>query len=314
MRNIAALIFLLSTGCAAPAPEFERQQFVPKIEIVVNSLYQEGVRLYRAGRFIDAELKLRQAIYLFPTADNITANLALVLKNSGMLDEAVSIYRSLIEKYPKVYDYKFSLADAALRKGENEKAYRLFREAMLGFEAAGDTVNAAQTARHLATLYFIAGDEENALCYSAIAMTYLPTAEQQFRHIKLLNSAGYTEKAVAAIKPFLTDLSAVKDPSLLKLAAITFYPSDVEDSKKFLQLAVDYQSSASTIDAELETLRRVYAFKFPEPAAEEELETEEEEEEAVIVFNEQAVLYWPVELEVAYREYQQQFEIETENE
>lgn len=291
-------------SCALPSPEYENQTFVPKKDILANSIYQEGVELYKAGRMIDAELKLRQALYLYPQAENIKANLALILKSNSLFKEANDIYLDLIKRYPEAYDYQFALADSYYRERRFKEANRMYQKAMLGYETLPDFGKAAQAARSMASVYFLQGGEEDALCSSNEAHVYTPGQEQMIRHIRLLLATGYSQLADQSLSPLVQNTEEIKDPSLLKLSALVFFGDNkLAETKTFLDLAYESQTAGlKESDAELEILRRIIAYKYPEEKKEGEDEPEEKEEKE-IVFNEHNLLYWPLNLVELYHEY-----------
>lgn len=314
MRFFSVLILISLCSCALPAPEFEKQQFVPRKDIVANSLYQEGLTLYKSGRFIDSEMKFRQALYLFPEAENIRSSMALVMKSNGLYAEAEAIYRDLVEKYPEVNEYKYNLADTLYRKGDISAAFEYFNQALLGFEEDLDTVKAAAISRTMASVNFLRGREEDAFCFSQIAYSYTPDQIQMVRHIKILFALGFYNRAKSLIDIVVSAVPETKDPSLLKLAAMNYYAlSDMEEAKNLMQRAIDHQTSLKVIEPELETIKNVFAFKFPdwqsETIGEEEIE---EEEKPQFVFNEQVTLYWPHNLVSAYYEYMESQSTEEE--
>jgi tetratricopeptide (TPR) repeat protein len=299
-------------SCAPPSPEFEKQEFVPKRDILANSYYREGADMYKAGRMMDAEMRMRQALYLFPEADNIKSSLALVLKSSGLYDEANSIYKELIKRYPEAYDYQFALADSYYRERRFEDAAVVFKKAMAGYELLPDIGKASQAARSLASIYFLEGEEIKALCSSSEAFTYSAAADQAVRHIRLLLAAGDYGTAEQVIAPLIEKTSDVKDPSLLKLAALVFIGTgNIPETKKYLDLAYENQTAGlKDADAELGMIRRLIDFKYPDENADTDEEAEEKkkekDEEKTIVFNEENLLYWPVPLVNIYYEYLKQ--------
>lgn len=312
MRKLFGLLILFLVSCALPSPEYETQDFIPREDILANSLYQDGVEMYRAGRFMDAELKLRQASFLFPQAENIRSNLALILKSNGNYVEANNIYLDLIKRYPEAYDYQFALADSYFREKRFKEASKYFEKAILNYEAFPDPTKAAQAARSLASLKFLEGDEPGALCGSMDALVYSPSSDQVIRHIKILLALGYYEQAHQNLLPLVANPSDVKDPVLLRLAALTFASIEkIDEAKKFVDLANESQAAGlKDTDAELLRISEVMAYKFPPEKKEGEEESEEEEnakaEEAKknVIFNEQNLLYWPANMLELYQEYQ----------
>ncbi len=320
MRIFIIFVILLFCSCASPVPDFEKQTFIPKREVVVNSLYQEGIAQYRSGRFIDAELKMRQAIYLYPEAENLRSNLALILKSSGLYEESNQIYLDLIQRYPEAYDYKFALAESYHRQKKNQESSALFRELMYDFEKLPEISKAAHSARSLANLYFIEGYEVDSYCSSAEAFMYSADADQRVRHIRILLALGYSKQAEEMLLPLIEQPSDIKDLAILKLASLVYFGvNDIEQSKKFMTLAKENQTAGlKEFDAELEKIRQIILDKYPDEKTPEELELEkereeqEEEELPELIFSEQSLLYWPAGLVELYYEYQQKLELAEE--
>ena len=304
MKHFCTLVFItfLCTSCAAPAPEFERQDFVSRREIVANSLYQQAVASLRSGRLIDAELRMLQALYLFPDAHNIRANLALILKSNSLYEEAAKIYTDLIRLFPDVIEYRFALAENYYFQKEYSTAINNFESVMLAFEKENDNAKASLTARTLAALNFTIGNEQQAFCYSEQALVYQGSQDQIIRHARILLAIGYYKDAQNILSPLLQSLAELRDPAVLKLGAIIHYANlEFEEARKLLQLALDYQG-ADTKEPELETIRRVFSHKFPEDVSSED---EEVQEEVKLVFNEQLTLYWPHNLLQDYYDYKE---------
>src|SRR4051812_46381129 len=110
-------IYLFSIGCALP-PDTPSQHFVPRKDLRAISTAREGIFYLSQNRFIDAELKLAQALYLEPDAANLKLNLESALEGQGHLDEAEAILAPFVESTPDDPDVLFRLAH--LRVAQNK--------------------------------------------------------------------------------------------------------------------------------------------------------------------------------------------------
>lgn len=285
------------SGCAAPAPDFAEQNFVPQKDVLASSLYIEGQNLLRSGRYIDAEMRFRQAEYLFPEAENIKSQLALTLKNAGLYSEALSIYQALITRNPKMIDYHFAYADALYKAGKYDNALLEFDKARLAFEAKKDLTKAANTARSQAAILFQIGKEVSALCLSNEAYEYTPIQDELLRHARLLMALGYFNQVDAILAAFVSDASILIDPKILKLAAFAKHALGELTKYKELSFRIE-QLRISGVEPDLEMQVLVLLNRTNNQA-----ESESDVDLVIPTINDGLMLYWPVTLISAWESF-----------
>ena len=191
---------LTLVSCAAPAPEREPQTFVSDRELTAVSLVREGLDFYRRSRFVDAELKLRQAHYLFPEADNIKLNLAIVLTEQSQFDESKQIFAELLVKDPISVDYNLGLAKVYFAAGEYQSALDQYQKSELLAVDANQMAKATTLARSAAAVAFRIGEEELARCASEEAYDYAKSPEELAKHAKMLIALGDLNSASAVLE------------------------------------------------------------------------------------------------------------------
>lgn len=300
LKKLISLLFvILLGGCAPPAPEFVKQDFVPIKDVVAASIYDQGLAYLKGARFIDAEMKFRAALSFFPKAENIWSNLALSLKGIGLYDESISIYTDLIKRNEKFVDYKFALADAYFRSEHFKESFKLYNEAMLAYEAQNLAANAAAAARTLSTSYLQVGQEEKALCFSQQALVYLPTNDESVRHAKLLLALGFYKDAAVIVDAIIQATPDIRDINTLKVEALSKAANgDMEQSKRYVDAAVEY-TGAGDIDPEILALSLI--LETPEDADKEKESDDSEAKRELPVLLSPVLIYWPPELVVKYQ-------------
>jgi tetratricopeptide (TPR) repeat protein len=197
--KLLSLLFVLSilTSCAVPPAAIDTAGFVQSRELQTAGLVREGLQYLDQGRYIDAELSFGQALYLFPTADNVQENLAIALIGSGQLREAESILQELVRKYPKAArlhnrlgelyysDYRYSESLAALT-----------RALSISFSRR-EYAAAAGTLRSMASLAEQRGLGEDAVCYSAEALSLKQEGRELIGHARILVSEHRYQEVMA---------------------------------------------------------------------------------------------------------------------
>jgi tetratricopeptide (TPR) repeat protein len=219
----AAVLAGAISGCALPVEDADRQNFIPDRELNVVSLVREGLSYYQKNRFVDAEFSFRRALYLYPKAPNIKANLATALRASGQFDEAEDILLSLNAAAPKSIDYLSNLGKLYSDKQEYSAAKRYYAEAFDLALDKEDVVTAARFARNLSAIAFRLGDESAALCHSQLAYTLKPDADGVVRHSRVLLALNQARTAHDLLKGFLNTPGVIHDPSVLHGLAVSTY-------------------------------------------------------------------------------------------
>jgi len=219
MRKVLLLAVFCFVSCALPRPYLE-QKFISPKEMTAISLVREGFSYFEQGRFVDAELKFRQALYLFPKVVNTRKNLALTLERLQNYEESEALYKKLLEETPDSIDLKGSLAALYYTWGKFDKAIPLYKEALDQALNVPDGTKANTMARSLSVLYFKIGNEEEALCYSEFASFLLAQPPEIYKMAKLWVALGYNQKAKDQIESFFTLIKARTDPQLLYALAL----------------------------------------------------------------------------------------------
>lgn len=240
----------LLASCALPAPEPE-QAFVPKSDLDVVSLVREGMANFKKSRFIDAEFSFRRALYRYPSAPNVKANLAAALRSSGQFDEAEDILLALNASAPKSQEYLDALGRLYFDKKDYQAARKYYG---LGFERAMDKPDlaaAARFSRNLASVAFIMGDEAAALCYSEVAFGIKSDAEELRRHSRLLLGANKLLVARSILQSFLNKPGATRDPGLLhQLAVAQFALGNYRETAELEESVIDTPDIEPAVQAE----------------------------------------------------------------
>lgn len=223
---VLRLIFFILVGavCGCAAPRFDAQVGVvaPK-ELKAVSLAQEGMNFYRAGRMPDAELKFRQALWLYPGTDNILYNLALSLVKQGSFAEAQAIYAGLLKRNPDSTTLLADIAEGYFLAAAYPQAEEQLKRAFTIAESAGRSGEVARLARSLAVLNFNSGDEQDALCYSYEAAGISGSEEDLFKHVRMLIALNLNRQALAALEAAEAGAEKRADPRRLYYLALAGY-------------------------------------------------------------------------------------------
>ena len=301
--SIGCAVFFIGVfvGCAMPVSHRTDQDAVPERDLLGVSLTREGLSLYHRTRFAEAELKFRQALYLFPTATNLKENLAASLEGSGQIDEAVAIYQELLSSQPDSIRYRIALGRSEAARGNYREAQAHWDESLKRSIDRGETARAADVARTYASYYFRRGNEEQARCYSALALQFRPSAEELAAHTRILNSGGFHRKVVAltmgAADPAVLlerGLALIGSGELLEGKAVVRQLSEAADGP------VEVLAEARSLEA---ILIRAEPPAPPGDVATKESKSEEEEVPAVLpTLTARSLLIWPPRLVEFYLE------------
>lgn len=222
-RQICGVVLLAAiAGCAAPGVEIE-QSFVSRPEAVAVRLAREGASYFAQGRFVDAEFRFRQALYLFPRVFNLRFNLAASLGRGGAFAESEQILRELLTESPGNLAVREAVAELFYSSGRFAEAARWYDELLEESVTEGKAELSARYAQSLAVLSFRIGEEERALCYSQRALAFAPSVAQLYRHARLLIALGLARQSQDLVNKQLE--TAATDPSLLFLRAMLEYIS-----------------------------------------------------------------------------------------
>ncbi len=297
---LSLILLLLFQGCALPRDVGSEQNFIERGDLRATNLGREGLNYYSRGRFQDAELRLRQALYLDPSADNLKLNLAATLQGVGLYAEAHQIFTELKAKYPD--DPRIFSAEASLYATERKypEARRSYEQALTMYLASPTKgIEAAAMARSLANLMFRGGFEEDALCYSEQAVMLKLLADEVAKHGRLLIAMNEYDRAAAYVNAYMNDNDLRADPALnATLAVAAFGQGDLEQSAA---RATSVLTKENVSPDNLALMRLI--LKYAEPAAR---DTEEDDaatdEEAATVLSEETLTLLPPQLVKLYRE------------
>ena len=243
---------LMLCSCAAPRWEGAAQPFVSVLQVGAVQLATDAKDLFKHRRYVDAEHKLRQALYLEP-ADNLTANLAEALSARGEFGESISIYRGLLKAAPQSLDYNIGLGRALFESGDLQ-ASRQVLEKSLADAVCKKNVEAskkAALARSLAVVNFKAGWEEDALCYSQLALSFESGPIELSRHVRLLVATGFLPTAEELLVGYFDADGAKQDAALLHtLAMIRFSQDHYQEAAGLERRALDAARSPTANGAE----------------------------------------------------------------
>jgi len=235
------LIFLALVSCSPARTTFQPETFVPSDELLAVSLAREGLSNYDRNRFVDAEFRLRQALYLAPEADNILLSLAVVLEAQERFDESAEIFARLLEDAPDSIVYMLGAGRSLYRQSKYEEAEVYYKQAYSQAVHKRDFQQAANSARSLSLLNFILGLEIEALCYSTEALEYRESPEEVLRHVRLMTGLHRYESARRLLEDFSSRVNVENDSRFLTLLAslaLAFgeYNKVVEYSGRALQM------------------------------------------------------------------------------
>lgn len=250
-----ALLSLLLAACALPVAEIDHQEFVPNRDLSAVSLAREGTAYYQKSRFVEAEFSFRKALYLYPNAKNVKANLASALRASGQYDEAEDILIALNAGAPKSIEYLGSLARLYVEKGDYAAARRYFTQAYEVALEKEDFASAARFARSLSVLAFRIGDEPAALCQSALASTLSADAENTARHARLLLASHQTDKAQALTNSYLNQPGVARDPAVQhELGMAQFAMANYKEAQDSERAVLETSDLDKSVQAEAELI------------------------------------------------------------
>ncbi|RIL04556.1 MAG: hypothetical protein DCC75_12515 [Proteobacteria bacterium] len=218
-----AAVLVLICGCALPVDQSARPSFVPKEELLLVQLMREGMAYFNQSRFIDAELRFRQVLWLRPELENAQVNLARTLEAVGLAMESVKQYDQLIEKFPEKIEYKLGRARALLVAGRRREALKAIEEVSIEYLSKNQDGLAANTARSLSNLYFKYGSEEQAFCFSSQAFAIRADRGEAQAHGRIMIALGSFDRAEEFLTAFSTQNGLDKDPIFLAMRALSSY-------------------------------------------------------------------------------------------
>lgn len=115
--------------------------------------YAEGVQLLQKGAYHDAVISFRLALRESPRDPAVMQQIAIAHTRMGVTEEAVRVYRQVLERHPDAAGAHYGLAFLLLRDGQEEAAtqhlHAFLRNAPQGEEADRHIAHAKQTLAEL---------------------------------------------------------------------------------------------------------------------------------------------------------------------
>jgi len=213
-------------GCAPPVTPVA-EKFIPKPELSAVALTNTALAQLAQGKYLEAELGFRRALYLHPNAENIRRNLAVSLLRGGQPEAAEEEYRAMIAASGENSALLANLAQAVMQQGRNEEAATIYESLYSRAIARGDLTTHVSAAVSLSTIYFKLGREEDSLCRIEESFVARPDAETARRFGSLLLALNHPDRARAVVEPILK--AREPDPGLLYVRALAaFAEGDIE--------------------------------------------------------------------------------------
>ena len=251
------------------------------------SLAEEGVRLFRASRYLESELRLRESLYLYPSADPVRMNLAATLEAQGLTDEALAIYKGYLAKNPRSLVLLQHIARAFVAGSDYPAAISAYTQIAEQALERADPGTAAQALRSLASLHFRVGEEENALCRSAEALAVKNDVEETLKHAKLLLASAQYARAEELLVATIGTFQVPAHPEILReLAVASFGAQKFDQAIKYAENALDTRAVPPEKEAEVQLIINASHLMKGD--------TLDEEEELARVPVGQDRLFWPV--------------------
>lgn len=232
MRWTSLLLLLLLSACTLPVQDRENNSFVSSKEQDAIQLVREGNDYFLQGRFIPAELKYRQAMFLFPQADNIKVNLANTLLKTGQFDEGLSMASDLLEKEPENIDYLLLAAKIHLERNKIDRAIERYNDALSIAREKELKKYEVKILDNLSALYFNIGEEEQALCYALQSFSLEKNPFKKGKFARLQTAYGLKDKM--DIFPEQQNLNKNEEDFLFWRMQLAYAGRDYEQAKEIL--------------------------------------------------------------------------------
>lgn len=298
------MLVVMLSACALPRDLRPRPESIIAADPKVINLSREGLYYYAKGRYPEAELKLRQALYISPDLPNIRFNLALALSQSGSVKDSLEIIDALIESAntPKqAFEYKFAKARILILAREWGAAEALLYEMKNASIELVDFPNIALVSRSLSVLHFRVGKEELSFCDSLLSSSLQPNLEELKRHGRLLLGLGYFNQIE---RNFQSQPGMPVDADTMLISALANYGLGSLDS---VAKNIDVLEDLGGLSPEREVEKHVLSMlmernllESPESGLDEEAKSalsekffEEVEELKDLRVDQVAKLYWP---------------------
>lgn len=275
-------------GCALPQPtQIERQDFIPKREVLLADIVRTAQEDYARGRMFDAELGLRKALVLAPDVTLIVMNLGKTLAKNGQAEEADRIFSRLLDRKGRDVELLNFIGESFFEGDRLETALEYFEKArrIIDEQAeAGAPLGSGiieRTVRNIGTASFRLGDLPRALCSVHEAYDITQSPDNLIRLVRLESARGASANVDGLISNFFMFNPGNSDPRLFLLRAIARVAlGRNEQAVEDLNAALKREAQIQEYAVEL----RLMAAAFIPPAVDEDgvlIEEEDEEEETL---------------------------------
>lgn len=199
-RFFCLFVLVLTLGCARLRDPARQQIFVSPDQMRGNNSAAQGLSFLVQGRYSDAELKILEALNLFPNARNLKINLAIAMADRGANEDAWALFEELLSAEPDSLQLRTIYAEALYRSGEFERASKLYQSVIdVAHEDPDLSPQEYAASRSLAALEFARGNIMAARCASERAAALQGDNENALRHSELLLALGLPESAKVII-------------------------------------------------------------------------------------------------------------------
>lgn len=227
LRSVSVVLLSFFGGCALPQPtQIERQDFVPKRDVLLANIVRTAQEDYSRGRLFDAELGLRKAMVLAPDVTQIALNLGRTLARNGQPEEAQRVFARVLQRKSSDAEILNFIGESFFEGGELEMALDYFERAQSVIDDAAVKLIplvpgvAERTLKNLSTTVFRQGDIHRARCALAAAYELSPSPENMIRLARIETAVGSWRNAETLITTFFTLNVGNTDPRLYLLRAI----------------------------------------------------------------------------------------------
>ena len=219
MRAVLLMVCVCAAACA-PMREGPQQNFVAQRELLAVDLTRGGIAFLAQGRFIDAEITFRQAIYLAPKADNLKLNLAAALQGTGQYVEALEILDEFSKRERPPADLPQRYAHLYAARQQYAQAEKLFLQAAAGYEEKREFPAAVKVVKDLLLLARRQARREDAMCYAYQLLAYQNELPPAIQYARLLIESEAHGAALGFLTAWANEHSAAQDPQVEHVLAL----------------------------------------------------------------------------------------------
>ena len=271
--------------------------FISRQEQQAIAFVNQGNDLFNKGRYQESEGYYRQALELFPQADNIKVNLANALIRNSLESEARIITAELLLKDPQNKDYLLLSALIEYFQKDYKQAAEKYEKILddESLEIKDDEKN--QIYNNLSTIYFMLGEEQEAFCLADFAYRVRKDSENKNRLARLTLALMPGREGVLDKRP---DGTISRSDTEFFLYSTLFYFSK-GDFKKAIDLAAELESLSRGSDTYVEQARTIELLAKHKLGDITEEQSEELSKGILNFYNGDILkdnirLYWPIEV------------------